>query len=241
MVADNFYNMVFPVLSLMPIWALMIICCLLKKGQLCPGQRSRFQGELITIWTILGLAVMMGFESSVPTWVLIFGIIASVYGILLSIWQGKLPGKRSIPDQAIYFSLIPLSIFGLGVVLFSGLLSGLPMIVAGSVLANLLLVKAKHRFPVFNQILPAIGVTATIITLIVMMFLLTTGQSSELSGDQINDFMWFIGFLVGGMFLWLLPTLSSNPQSHTLLGIATFLILVSQVLAIEFMTRLIML
>lgn len=238
MVADNFYNMVFPVLALMPIWALLIICCLLKKGQLCPGQRSRFQGELITVWTILGLAIMMGVESAVASWVLVFGVIACVYGILLSIWQGKLPGKRSIPDKAIYFSLIPLSIFGLGVVFYSGLFSVLPMIVAGSVLANLLLVKAKHRFPVFNQILPAFGVVAIIITLIIMMFLITGGQSVELSADQMNDFMWFIGFLFAGMFLWLLPTFSSNPQSHTLLGIATFLILVSQVLATEFMTRL---
>lgn len=240
MVADNFYNMVFPVLSLMPIWALAIICFLLKNGELCPGQRSRFQGELITIWTILFVAIMMGFESTTAVWILVIGIIGGAYGVLLSIWQGKLPGKRSIPDKAIYFSLIPLTIFALGV-LFSQQtpFSLLPMIVAGSVLAHLLLVKAKHRFQAFNKILPMIGVIAAVISLAVVMILLMSNGDAPLSNSQVKDFLWFIGFLLGGIFLWLLPAFSSNPQSHTLLGIATFLILISQVLVTEFVARLI--
>lgn len=240
LVADNFYNMVFPVLSLMPIWALAVICFLLKNGELCPGQRSRFQGELITVWTILLLAIMMGFESSIARWILVVGIAGSAYGVLLSIWQGKLPGKRSIPDQAIYFSLVPLTVFGLGV-LFSqpSGFAVLPMIIAGSVLAHLLLVKAKHRFQAFNKILPVAGVITAIISLVVVMIMMMAQGDIAMKDQQLNDFMWFIGFLISGLFLWLLPAFSSNPQSYTLLGIATFLILISQVLVTEFVARLV--
>lgn len=239
MVTENFYNMVFPVLSLMPIWALIVICCLLKKGQLCPGQRSRFQGELITIWTILILAIMMGFESTIATWLLVVGLIGGAYGVLLSIWQGKLPGKRSIPDVAIYYSLIPTGIFGLGVLVSQpSPFSVLPMIMAGSVLAHLLLVKARHRFVAFNKILPAIGVSTALISLITIAILVLSSGEFDLNDQQVNGFFWFIGFMVSGLFLWLLPALSTNPQSHTLLGIATFLILISQVLATELVVSL---
>jgi hypothetical protein len=231
--------MVFPVLSLMPVWALVIICLLLKKGQLCPGQRSRFQGELITVWTILFVALMMGVESAIAGWILIVGALGSAYGVLLSIWQGKLPGKRSIPDKAIYFSLVPLSIFGFGVLCSQpSAFAVLPMIITGTVLAHLLLVKAKSRLQAFNKILPFVGVAAVLVSLIVVMIMLASGSEVNLTNEQLNDFMWFIGILVAGIALWLLPALSTNPQSHTLLGIATLLILVSQILATELVVNL---
>jgi len=238
-VENDFYNMVFPVLSLMPIWALVIICLLLKKGELCPGQRSRFQGELITIWTILFVALMMGVESAIAGWILIIGALGAGYGVLLSIWQGKLPGKRSIPDKAIYFALAPLGIFSIGVLCSqANAFAILPMIITGTVLAHLLLVKAKSRLQAFNKILPFIGVAAVLVSLIVVMTLIGFGTNEALSAEQINDFMWFIGILIGGIFLWLLPALSSNPQSHTLLGIATFLLLISQILITELVVSL---
>ncbi|NRA54928.1 MAG: hypothetical protein HRU23_12350 [Gammaproteobacteria bacterium] len=239
MVVNNFYNMVFPVLSLMPVCALVIICLLLKKGELCPGQRSRFQGELITIWTILCVGLMMGIESQIASWILVVGGLGAGYGVLLSIWQGKLPGKRSIPDKAIYFSLIPLTIFTLGVLCSQpNGFAILPMVISGTVLAHLLLVKAKSRLQAFNKILPFVGISAVLLSLITIMATIGLGADVTLSQESLNDLLWLVGFLFGGVFLWLLPAISSNPQSHTLLGIATFLILISQVLATEFVAKL---
>ena len=238
MVDTSFYNIVFPVLALMPFCALAIICCILKYGQLCPGQHSRIQSELITVWTIMFVAIMMGAESTISTWILVVGGIGGGYGILLSIWQGKLPNKKAIPDKAIYFSMLPLSIFSLGV-LFSQTTPFivLPMLIAGSALAHLLLVKAKHRLQAFNKILPVTGVVASIVSLLWLSLLIAGGSEAMLSEDVVNNLCWFIGFLVMALALWLLPLFSSNPQSYTLLGVATFLLLISQVLIYEIVVK----
>ncbi|NRA60886.1 MAG: hypothetical protein HRU25_08220 [Psychrobium sp.] len=234
MVDTSFYNIVFPILALMPLCAVGIICCILKYAQLCPGQHSRIQGELITIWTIMFVAIMMGAESTIATWILVVGGVGAGYGILLSIWQGKLPNKRAIPDKAIYFSLLPISVFSVGVLWSqSTVFIVLPMLTAGCALAHLLLVKAKHRLQVFNKILPVTGVIASIVSLLWLSLLIANGQEAMLTSDIVNNLFWCIGFLVLALALWLLPLFSTNPQSYTLLGVATFLLLLSQVLIYE--------
>jgi len=229
-----FYNIVVPILGLAPFVALSIICLILKYGQLCPGQHSRIQGELITIWTVLFVSMMMAVETQLPTSFLIIGAIGGVYGVLLSIWQGKLPNKRAIPDKAIYGSLVPLSIYALGV-LFNqaSLVIVLPMLVTGAVLAQLILVKAKHRLEAFNKLLPVAGVVVSVISLGVLAFTLATLGDAAFTSEILSKVYWYFGFLAFGLVLWLLPIFSGDPQSYTLLGVATFLILISQILFYE--------
>jgi hypothetical protein len=101
------------------------------------------------------------------------------------------------------------------------------------VLAQLILVKAKHRLEAFNKILPVTGVIASVISLIILAFLLITLSDATLLDDVMNKIYWFFGFLVFGLALWLLPMFSGDPQSYTLLGVATFLVLISQILIYE--------
>lgn len=234
MIETSFYNIVVPILGLAPVFSLAIICLILKYGQLCPGQHSRIQGELITIWTVLFVSIMMAFETQLPLFVLIVGVIGGVYGMLLSIWQGKLPNKRAIPDAAIYGALFPLGIYAVGVLYYQqSLFIVLPTIVTGSVLAQLLLVKAKHRLDAFNRLLPAIGVVMSVISLGVLAYLLVSQPDMSVLEAVLNNVYWFFGFLLIGLSLWLLPLFSGDPQSYTLLGVATFLILISQILLYE--------
>lgn len=234
MIETSFYNIVVPILGLAPFFALSIICLILKYGQLCPGQHSRIQGELITIWTVLIVSMMMAAETNLPMPVLVIGAIGGAYGILLSIWQGKLPNKRAIPDNAIYGALLPLGIYAVGVLMNqASVFIILPMIVTGAILAQLILVKAKHRLEAFNKILPVMGVIVSVISLAILAFLLITLADAALLDVVINKLYWFFGFLVFGLALWLLPMFSGDPQSYTLLGVATFLILISQILVYE--------
>ena len=165
---------------------------------------------------------------------LIVGVIGGVYGMLLSIWQGKLPNKRAIPDAAIYGALFPLGLYAIGVLYYQqSLFIVLPTIVTGSVLAQLLLVKAKHRLEAFNRLLPVIGVVVSVISLGILAYLLVSQPDMTILETILNNLYWFFGFLIIGLALWLLPLFSDNPQSYTLLGVATFLILISQILLYE--------
>jgi len=230
----SFYNVVFPILSLMPFCALAIICIILKYGQLCPGQHSRIQGELITLWTVLFVAIMIGAETTTSTWVLVIGGLGGVYGILLSIWQGKLPNKRAIPDKAIYASLVPIGLYSMAVIAQQpSWFVLLPMLITGGVLANLLLVKARHRLEAFNRLLPFSGIFFTMLSLVIVSLLIYVGGEALFNSDMQRDMMWALGFLVLGVGLWILPSISRNPQSHTLLGVATFLLLIAQILIYE--------
>lgn len=234
MIDISFYNVVVPILALAPLFALSIICLILKKGQLCPGQHSRIQGELITIWTILFVSIMMAAETALSSWFMAVGIAGGVYGIFLSIWQGKLPNKRAIPDKAIYGALWPLSIYGIGVLLMQqSLFVLLSMIVTGAIIAQLLLIKARHRLQAFNRLLPIIGVVASVVSLIVLAVLLVTNGNEQIIEQVSSQLYWFFGFLLVGIGLWLLPLFSGDEQSYTLLGVATFLVLISQVLLYE--------
>lgn len=237
--SENFYDQVFPVLSLMPVWALLVICWILHKGQLCPGQRSRIQGELITLWTVLFVGLMMGFESLVPGWVMVLGAIGGGYGLLLSIWQSKLPGKRSIPDKAIFGALVPLGLFALGVLVsYGSVMPVLMMMVAGTAFCHLIIVKARHRLEAFNLLLPTFGVVIAILCLFIVAIIAALSDPQEVTSQLISDLLWYIGFLVAAIFLWLTPLVSKRENSHTLLGVATFLLFISQVLAIDVMSQL---
>ena len=234
MIDISFYNIVVPILALSPFFAFSVLCLILKKGQLCPGQHSRIQGELITIWTVIFVSLMMAVETNLSKWFIGVGVIGGLYGILLSIWQGKLPNKRAIPDKAIYGALLPLGIYAVGVALTqTTAFILLPMIVTGAVLAQLILVKAKHRLVAFNQILPILGVLMSVISLAVLGFSLLCSSDALLFEQITPELYWFFGFLLMGLGLWLLPLFTSDEQSYTLLGVATFLILISQILLYE--------
>lgn len=230
----SFYSIVVPILGLAPFFSLALICLILKYGQLCPGQHSRIQGELITIWTVLSVSIMMGVETTLAMPILVIGALGGIYGILLSIWQGKLPNKRAIPDKAIYGALVPIGIYALGVLVNQGnVFIIIPMIVTGAVLGQLILVKAKHRLESFNRLLPILGVIVSVIGLIYLGFSLAILPEPSIIEALSSKLFWFFGFLLIGLALWLLPLFSGDPQSYTLLGVATFLLLISQILMYE--------
>lgn len=90
----------FPLTGLMALGALIAVGLVLWRGDLCPGQRSRITTQLFSVWVITGLSLMLAVEAKVAGWLIWSGGAALVLGIVLSLVQSRLEGKRAIPATA---------------------------------------------------------------------------------------------------------------------------------------------
>ena len=88
----------FSLTGLMALGALIALGIVLWRGDLCPGQRSRITNQLFSIWVITGLSLMLGIEAGVTGWLIWCGGAALILGIVLSLAQSRLEGKRAARD-----------------------------------------------------------------------------------------------------------------------------------------------
>ena len=148
----------FSLTGLMALGALIALGIVLWRGDLCPGQRSRITNQLFSIWVITGLSLMLGIEAGVTGWLIWCGGAALILGIVLSLAQSRLEGKRAIPASLLWLPAMPLALYGLGLLQIQGWLNGaLQMVLLGSAFAHLMLLRARHRLQAFNLLLPLAG------------------------------------------------------------------------------------
>ena len=114
----------FSLTGLMALGALIALGIVLWRGDLCPGQRSRITNQLFSIWVITGLSLMLGIEAGVTGWLIWCGGAALILGIVLSLAQSRLEGKRAIPASLLWLPAMPLALYGLGLLQIQGWLNG---------------------------------------------------------------------------------------------------------------------
>ena len=115
----------FSLTGLMALGALIALGIVLWRGDLCPGQRSRITTQLFSVWVITGLSLMLAVEAKVAGWLIWSGGAALVLGIVLSLVQSRLEGKRAIPATLLWLPAMPLALYGLGLMQIQGWLGGL--------------------------------------------------------------------------------------------------------------------
>ncbi|PMU06594.1 hypothetical protein [Aeromonas salmonicida] len=96
----------FPLTGLMALGALIALGIVLWRGDLCPGQRSRITAQLFSIWVITGLSLMLAVEAKVASWLVWSGGAALILGIVLSLAQSRLEGKRAIPSTLLWLAVL---------------------------------------------------------------------------------------------------------------------------------------
>ncbi|MBV7414689.1 hypothetical protein [Aeromonas sp. sif2433] len=196
----------FPLTGLMALGALIALGLVLWRGDLCPGQRSRITTQLFSIWVITGLSLMLAMEAGMKGWLIWCGGAAMILGIVLSLAQSRLEGKRAIPSSLLWLPAMPLALYGLGLLQIQGWLSGaLQMMLLGSAFAHLMLLRARHRLQAFNTLLPMAGLVAAILSLI-WLAVLVGWQGHGASLDAlIPGVLTQAGLLIAALLLWFSP------------------------------------
>ncbi|MBV7437511.1 hypothetical protein [Aeromonas sp. sif2416] len=196
----------FPLTGLMALGALIALGLVLWRGDLCPGQRSRITTQLFSIWVITGLSLMLAMEAGMKGWLIWCGGAAMILGIVLSLAQSRLEGKRAIPSSLLWLPAMPLALYGLGLLQIQGWLSGaLQMVLLGSAFAHLMLLRARHRLQAFNTLLPMAGLIAAILSLI-WLAVLVGWQGHGASLDAlIPGVLTQAGLLIAALLLWFSP------------------------------------
>ncbi|UNP90041.1 hypothetical protein MNZ22_07155 [Aeromonas encheleia] len=196
----------FPLTGLMALGALIALGLVLWRGDLCPGQRSRITTQLFSIWVITGLSLMLAMEAGMKGWLIWCGGAAMILGIVLSLAQSRLEGKRAIPSSLLWLPAMPLALYGLGLLQIQGWLSGaLQMVLLGSAFAHLMLLRARHRLQAFNTLLPMAGLVAAILSLI-WLAVLVGWQGHGASLDAlIPGVLTQAGLLIAALLLWFSP------------------------------------
>lgn len=155
-------------LSLLPaiLGALLTLVIILKKGDICPGQRGRIYKQLLNLG-ILGLVAGLTFWPIALTGVCLLAFYSQVR-------LGK-KGKTTDtgPEWLLYFALliaagccIYLSL-NMGA-LFSFFMLGV-FFLLGAGLAHVLLIAGRTRLQAFHTLLPVIGVLATMAIAVVVL------------------------------------------------------------------------
>ena len=196
----------FPLTGLMALGALIALGLVLWRGDLCPGQRSRITTQLFSIWVSTGLSLMLAMEAGMKGWLIWCGGAAMILGIVLSLAQSRLEGKRAIPSSLLWLPAMPLALYGLGLLQIQGWLSGaLQMVLLGSAFAHLMLLRARHRLQAFNTLLPMAGLVAAILSLI-WLAVLVGWQGHGASLDAlIPGVLTQAGLLIAALLLWFSP------------------------------------
>lgn len=157
----------FPLTGLMALGALIAVGLVLWRGDLCPGQRSRITTQIFSVWVITGLSLMLAIEAGIEGWLIWSGGAALILGVVLSLAQSRLEGKRAIPASLLWLPALPLALYGAGLLQIQGWLGGLlQMVLLGSAFAHLMLLRARHRLQAFNLLLPLAGLVAAMLSLI---------------------------------------------------------------------------
>lgn len=224
----------------MALGALIALGLVLWRGDLCPGQRSRITTQLFSIWVITGLSLMLAMEAGMKGWLIWCGGAAMILGIVLSLAQSRLEGKRAIPSSLLWLPAMPLALYGLGLLQIQGWLSGaLQMVLLGSAFAHLMLLRARHRLQAFNTLLPMAGLIAAILSLI-WLAVLVGWQGHGASLDAlIPGVLTQAGLLIAALLLWFSPLYRQQETAPVVVSTTLCGLIIAQIAATSVLHQLV--
>ncbi|HAT2489898.1 TPA: hypothetical protein I8220_001280 [Aeromonas hydrophila] len=222
----------FPLTGLMALGALIALGLVLWRGDLCPGQRSRITTQLFSVWVITGLSLMLAVEAKAADWLIWSGAAALILGVVLSLAQSRLEGKRAIPATLFWLPAMPLLVYGIGLLQIQGWLGGLlQMVLLGAAFAHLMLLRARHRLHAFNTLLPLAGLVAAILSLL-WLAVLVGWQGSGASLDAlIPAVLTQAALLIAALLLWFSPLYRQQETAPVVVSTALCGLIIAQLAA----------
>ncbi|WAF75104.1 hypothetical protein NRL00_11465 [Aeromonas dhakensis] len=222
----------FPLTGLMALGALIALGLVLWRGDLCPGQRSRITTQLFSVWVITGLSLMLAVEAKAADWLIWSGGAALILGVVLSLAQSRLEGKRAIPATLFWLPAVPLLVYGIGLLQIQGWLGGLlQMVLLGAAFAHLMLLRARHRLQAFNTLLPLAGLVAAILSLL-WLAVLVGWQGNGASLDAlIPAVLTQAALLIAALLLWFSPLYRQQETAPVVVSIALCGLIIAQLAA----------
>ncbi|MFQ2225364.1 hypothetical protein LEO78_09940 [Aeromonas hydrophila] len=222
----------FPLTGLMALGALIALGLVLWRGDLCPGQRSRITTQLFSVWVITGLSLMLAVEAKAADWLIWSGAAALILGVVLSLAQSRLEGKRAIPATLFWLPAMPLLVYGIGLLQIQGWLGGLlQMVLLGAAFAHLMLLRARHRLQAFNTLLPLAGLVAAILSLL-WLAVLVGWQGNDASLDAlIPGVLTQAALLTAALLLWFSPLYRQQDTAPVVVSTALCGLIIAQLAA----------
>ncbi len=214
---------IFAVLPPLATGMLLIITIVLKKGQICPGQRGRIHKVLpvpAIIWLIAGIKMPFVLVN------------AAFIGFFLSkVKMGK--SRKEGPLIALYtanaysvFIIIYQMIMAHGWVPSSFVL--METIMLGSIGAHWMLAFANSRLEAFHKLLPMAGVFFAIgVVLILVPF--AFGSDEQTLQQLMNVILFNFAILVTAIVIWCWHLILTRKISKVQISVASVLMLVSLV------------
>ncbi|WP_323904066.1 hypothetical protein [Aeromonas hydrophila] len=222
----------FPLTGLMALGALIALGLVLWRGDLCPGQRSRITTQLFSVWVITGLSLMLAVEAKAADWLIWSGAAALILGVVLSLAQSRLEGKRAIPATLFWLPAMPLLVYGIGLLQIQGWLGGLlQMVLLGAAFAHLMLLRARHRLQAFNTLLPLAGLVAAILSLL-WLAVLVGWQGNDAGLDAlIPAVLTQAALLIAALLLWFSPLYRQQETAPVVVSTALCGLIIAQLAA----------
>lgn len=222
----------FPLTGLMALGALIALGLVLWRGDLCPGQRSRITTQLFSVWVITGLSLMLAVEAKAADWLIWSGAAALILGVVLSLAQSRLEGKRAIPATLFWLPAMPLLVYGIGLLQIQGWLGGLlQMVLLGAAFAHLMLLRARHRLQAFNTLLPLVGLVAAILSLLWLAVLVGWQGSSASLDALIPGVLTQAALLIAALLLWFSPLYRQQETAPVVVSTALCGLIIAQLAA----------
>ncbi|MGB2079578.1 MAG: hypothetical protein ACPHV3_07310 [Vibrio sp.] len=176
--------------------ALLVLLLILKKGDICPGQRGRIFKQVLTLgglWLVSGLT---------------FWPAAIVGLLLLTFFSRVKTGKTR--DEGPVVLLYLAAIFGFGCVIYLGANMGwlfslyilFCFLLLGAWLAHVLLIQARTRLQAFHFVLPVAGIIAAMGVAVVVLL-----KGAQLEPQMLtilmNSILVNLVALLVGLSLWI--------------------------------------
>lgn len=222
----------FPLTGLMALGALIALGLVLWRGDLCPGQRSRITTQIFSVWVITGLSLMLAVEAKAADWLIWSGGAALILGVVLSLAQSRLEGKRAIPATLFWLPAVPLLVYGIGLLQIQGWLGGLlQMVLLGAAFAHLMLLRARHRLQAFNTLLPLAGLVAAILSLLWLAVLVGWQGSGAGLDVLIPGVLTQAALLIVALLLWFSPLYRQQETAPVVVSTALCGLIIAQIAA----------
>ncbi|MFM5417144.1 hypothetical protein [Aeromonas dhakensis] len=222
----------FPLTGLMALGALIALGLVLWRGDLCPGQRSRITTQIFSVWVITGLSLMLAVEAKAADWLIWSGGAALILGVVLSLAQSRLEGKRAIPATLFWLPAVPLLVYGIGLLQIQGWLGGLlQMVLLGAAFAHLMLLRARHRLQAFNTLLPLAGLVAAILSLLWLAVLVGWQGNGAGLDALIPGVLTQAALLIAALLLWFSPLYRQQETAPAVVSTALCGLIIAQIAA----------
>lgn len=222
----------FPLTGLMALGALIALGLVLWRGDLCPGQRSRITTQIFSVWVITGLSLMLAVEAKAADWLIWSGGAALILGVVLSLAQSRLEGKRAIPATLFWLPAVPLLVYGIGLLQIQGWLGGLlQMVLLGAAFAHLMLLRARHRLQAFNTLLPLAGLVAAILSLLWLAVLVGWQGNGAGLDALLPGVLTQAALLIAALLLWFSPLYRQQETAPVVVSTALCGLIIAQIAA----------